>query len=187
MLNHHQCELALNNLLSFNKLLPIDNDVDHTYGSAKRMLTYTCLKVKLNKTTRQPSTSMSTVECSPPCSCDTTLLVMACIYYLVIFHCCRPQWPTNMTYIDHYQTSLRCWPYLDPIKIAWWYLKRFKSYRDHKQINKQVNKQTVREVDTPENNTTPLTLVVIRTKKLSCYNCLADLQVQHNLYWVGIN
>ena len=49
MLNHHQRGLYFDNLLSFNKLLPINNEDDHICGSKKGNYTYTCIKVKLNK------------------------------------------------------------------------------------------------------------------------------------------
>ena len=39
-------------------------------------------------------------------------------------------------------------PYLAPVRISWWYLKRFKSYRNDKQTDRQTNPLT----HTTENN-----------------------------------
>jgi len=43
----------------------------------------------------------------------------------------------------HFQTHPSFWPYLVPIKISWWYLKRFKNYRTDKHTHKQTLMKTI--------------------------------------------
>ena len=43
---------------------------------------------------------------------------------------------------SHYRTRPSCGPFLAPVKVSRWYLKRLKSYDVDEQTNKQTNKDT---------------------------------------------
>ena len=57
----------------------------------------------------------------------------------------KPQ-PTRRSASEcsRFRSRTNFWPYLGHIKISWWYLKRFKSFRVDKQTNKQTNTFTNR-------------------------------------------
>jgi len=48
----------------------------------------------------------------------------------------------NASECCHFRTCPSFWPYLAPQKIDDWYIKRFKSYRVHKQIDTHPDTHT---------------------------------------------
>jgi len=54
----------------------------------------------------------------------------------------HPRAAVHRNAYSHFRTRTNFWPYLAPIKMSWWYLKRFKSYRVDKRTSKHKHTHT---------------------------------------------